>query len=135
VRKPAPKKGASRTPAKASGGVRYIVPNPTKYIGKLIGTGECVSFPQTILGMPRTASWKMGPRADQLGNIPVGAVLASGWVNGKYTSKSSGNHVVVFLSRSGSSIRVLDQWAKRSNRPNRPVNYSTYPASRYFAVQ
>lgn len=43
-----------------------------------------------------TKNWTQGPTVTYGMNIPSGTVLASGWVDGKYLSKESGNHTLIF---------------------------------------
>lgn len=43
-----------------------------------------------------TKNWTQGPAVTYGMNIPSGTVLASGWVDGKYLSKESGNHTLIF---------------------------------------
>ena len=88
------------------------MPNAASFIGQVIDNGQCVRFTQLKAtgGMPHTSQWKMGAKVRGNTGIAAGTVIASGWINGKYTSMPRGNHAAVYEGQNAQGIQVIDQW-------------------------
>jgi hypothetical protein len=55
----------------------YIAATPRAYIGKSIGSGQCVAFTQKAANMPRTAAWRRGVLVKGNTSIAPGTVIAT----------------------------------------------------------
>jgi hypothetical protein len=90
----------------------YIAAHPDHYIGKKVGTGQCVALVQAAAGAPSTGSWTAGikVKTSGIGIISKGTVIAT-MVDGHYPNHSSGNHAALYLSHDAQGIRVIDQWS------------------------
>ena len=82
-----------------------------KYLGKVIGSGQCVEFVKLATGAPQTSGWKRGQLVK--GNpIPMGTAIATFDPDGKYGNHEDGtSHAAILLSQDARGLRVLDQWA------------------------
>jgi hypothetical protein len=89
----------------------YVAANPEHYVGKKVGSGECVAFVQAAGLAPATGTWQAGVKvlSAAAGTILKGTIIAT-MVDGRYPNHSHGNHAAVYLSHDATSIRVLDQW-------------------------
>lgn len=76
------------------------------------GSTECVEFVRQATGAPHTTLWTKGdPVLDApLGSIARGTAIATFDDIGKYPGDGKGKHAAVYLSHTGNSILVLDQW-------------------------
>ena len=72
----------------------YIAATPRAYIGKSIGSGQCVAFTQKAANMPRTAAWRRGVLVKGNTSIAPGTVIATFDADGRY-----GNHPMADLMR------------------------------------
>lgn len=112
----------------------WVMNNPGRLIGmQPLGDKECVAIAQSTLRMPLTKFWRPGVKV--LGNgedkyyngVPIfgsgiapGTVIAT-FINGLYPSKSSGNHVAIYISQTKNSIKVIDQWMNhKTGKPKLP---------------
>lgn len=98
----------------------YIAQNPEFYVGKKVGTGQCVAYVQAASLAPSTGSWHAGIKVLTAGPgvISKGTVIAT-MVDGHYPNHASGNHAAIYLSHDSHGIYVLDQWL------GQPVHYRT----------
>jgi hypothetical protein len=89
----------------------YIALNPEHYVGKKVGTGQCVAYVQAASMAPNTGSWHAGIKVLSAtpGTITKGTVIAT-MVDGHYPNHASGNHAAIYLSHDSSGIQVIDQW-------------------------
>ncbi len=89
----------------------YKAENPEQYLGQVVGSGECVAYPQAAAGAPNTGNWTAGIKVHdaQPGTIERGTVIAT-MVNGLYPNKPKGNHAAIYLSQDATGIQVIDQW-------------------------
>ncbi|MCB0257077.1 MAG: WXG100 family type VII secretion target [Anaerolineae bacterium] len=93
-----------------------------QYLGKSVGSGQCVALPQTYFGtgvIGQTKEWRPGASLMDYPSLRPGTVIATfdnPGPNGKYPNQSAGNHAAIFLGyerdKSGkiTGIQVLDQW-------------------------
>lgn len=98
----------------------YIAANPEHYVGKSIGSGQCVAYVQKAAGAPSTGGWRAGVKVKgaALGTIQKGTVIAT-MVDGLYPGNATGNHAAIYLSHDAEGIQVVDQWV------GQPVHYRT----------
>jgi hypothetical protein len=80
-----------------------------------VGSEQCVALVQHYAGAPNTGSWKEGKSVFAEGTIVKGTAIAT-FVNGRYESKSHGNHAALFISADATGIWVMDQW-KSDKKP------------------
>lgn len=98
----------------------FIAPNPDHYVGRKLGSGQCVALAQRAAQAPSTGTWMQGANVmrSAQGAIAKGTVIAT-MVDGQYPNHASGNHVALYLSHDATGIQVLDQWL------GQPVHYRT----------
>jgi len=79
-------------------------------------TGSCLRGVQVLegdTGKLYSGKLKQG-KLVKGSSLTAGTVIASGWENGKYPNKSSGNHVAVYHSQDSQGITVYDCWSNRA---------------------
>jgi hypothetical protein len=79
----------------------------------VVGTHQCVALVQKYAGAPVTSAWRQGEAV--LGNqaLKKGTAIAT-FVNGRYPSRSHGNHAALFVKAAGNGIWIMDQWKSES---------------------
>lgn len=89
----------------------YVAANAEHYLGKKVGTGQCVAYVQAATLAPNTGSWKAGILVLNAapGAIQKGTVIAT-MVEGHYPNHAHGNHAAIYLSHDSQGIQVIDQW-------------------------
>lgn len=96
-----------------------------KFIGKIVGTGQCVDFVKQLTGAPQTALWKRGAMVKGISLLPGTAIAtfdppSEAHPAGKYANDTSGkSHAAVYLSQDATGLQVLDQWS------GQPVHHRT----------
>ncbi|MFO0849856.1 MAG: BPSL0067 family protein [Gemmataceae bacterium] len=95
----------------------YICKSPSAYSGKTVGSGQCVPFVQEAAGAPHTSKWKQGVQVRGNKNLARGTAIASGWANGAYPNKATGNHAAIYDGQDDKGIWVYDQWAGKKPKP------------------
>jgi hypothetical protein len=114
-------------------------------------TNECVLLVKRFRpDLGYAGGWRQGPSIGAVGDIRPGDAFASGFVNGKYTNKSTGNHAILIVDvhrdENGRVVAVdyADQFAKRTGahkREAQPVKiHTSIPVSDlagkgYFTIQ
>jgi hypothetical protein len=91
--------------------------NPfSKYIGHVIGDGQCVEVVKMICGCPQTALWKRGALVKGVAILPGTAIAtfdppSEQFPDGHYGNHTDGqSHAAVYLGETPAGLRVLDQW-------------------------
>lgn len=81
-----------------------------KYLGKVVGSGQCVEFVKLATGAPQTAGWKRGKRVK--GNdIPSGTAIATFDDDGHYGNHTDGrSHAAILLAQNHDGLHVMDSW-------------------------
>ncbi len=130
---------------KVAGGYFYYIVNPgyQTYIGNYVpgSRGWCAWGAQILAGVPDTKYWFQGPALGAA--TPFGAVVATGWQNGRYPSAPIGaykdptnplygqtvNHTGIFLGfdKDGNAI-ILDQYT------GKPLGKSSYSPDGWYEV-
>lgn len=94
----------------------YVARNPTAYLGKSVGDGQCVAFVRAASGAPSHGVWKRGVLV-KAGAVVAGTVIATFDADGKYGSRKDGtSHAAIFLKKNAIGIVVLDQWVTNGVR-------------------
>ncbi|MGE0417864.1 MAG: BPSL0067 family protein [Acetobacteraceae bacterium] len=97
----------------------YVAPDPESYVGRSVGSGQCVAFVQEASGAPHTSRWKAGPFVKGA-TLERGTAIATFDPNGTYGNHIDGrSHAAIYLDQDDVGLRVLDQW--RDN-PVHPVS-------------
>src|ERR1700692_1884309 len=82
------------------------------YLGKAIGTGQCVAFVEMAAKTPHTATWKRGRLVAGDMTIPQGTAIATFDSAGTYGNHTDGrSHGAIYISQvAGQGLAVYDQW-------------------------
>jgi hypothetical protein len=82
------------------------------YLGKAIGSGQCVAFVEMAAKTPNTAAWKRGRIVAGDTTIPEGTAIATFDPQGTYGNHADGrSHGAIYVSQvAGQGLAVYDQW-------------------------
>jgi hypothetical protein len=82
------------------------------YLGKAIGTGQCVAFVEAAAKTPHTAQWKRGGIVAGDATVPEGTAIAAFDPDGTYGNHTDGrSHGAIYVSQAaGQGLIVYDQW-------------------------
>jgi peptidoglycan hydrolase-like protein with peptidoglycan-binding domain len=104
------------------------------------GSKECVALVKATVpelqGKSAKTDWRKGEDFKAVGDPPIkpGTALANGWdKNGKYPSKSTGNHALVYYGpdpNDSSKVIVVDQYAPKNGKAGQPATRHSWPAER-----
>ena len=96
----------------------FIVPDPSRFRGRVVDTGSCVRFVQVAGGLPHTTRWKRGRRVRNSGAVPGTAIATFSHAPPyRYTNHTNGSsHAAVLIRQQSDGLLVWDQWK------GRPVN-------------
>ena len=99
----------------------YIVQDPQKYIGLLVGTGQCVALVERSANMPVTRVWSKGRSIQGRSDITPGTIIATFDPNGKYGNHLDGSsHAAIYMGQDAGGIQVIDQWVDVRNGARLP---------------
>jgi hypothetical protein len=84
----------------------------TNYLGKAIGTGQCVAFVEAAAKTPNTVHWTRGRIVAGDTTIPEGTAIAAFDPSGTYGNHTDGrSHGAIYISQvAGQGLAVYDQW-------------------------
>jgi hypothetical protein len=81
------------------------------YLGKVIGSGQCVAFVEIAAQTPHTAQWKCGRKVAGDTTIAQGTAIATFDPSGSYGNHTDGrSHGAIYVSQNGQGLLVYDQW-------------------------
>lgn len=82
------------------------------YLGKVIGTGQCVAFVEAAAETPNTAQWKRGRIVAGDMTVRKGTAIATFDPDRSYGNHTDGrSHAAIYVSEiSGQGLLVYDQW-------------------------
>jgi hypothetical protein len=82
------------------------------YLGKAIGSGQCVAFVEAVAKAPLTAQWTRGRIVAGDTTIPEGTAIAAFDLDGTYGNHTDGrSHGAIYVSQvAGQGLDVYDQW-------------------------
>jgi hypothetical protein len=110
--------------------------NPfSKYLGKVIGDGQCVEVVKLICGCPQTALWKRGALVKGIPILPGTAIAtfdppSAEFPNGRYGNHTDGrSHAAIYLGQDADGIRVADQWLGQPFH-ERVIRFRSDPAAK-----
>jgi hypothetical protein len=102
----------------AAGGARYIAQDPERWLGQVVGTGQCVAYVQEASGAPRTSQWQRAWRVKGDRTIPRGAAIATFDPDGRYGNHTDGrSHAAIYLAQDEHGLNVIDQWQGHKVQP------------------
>src|SRR5712692_3466851 len=82
------------------------------YLGKIVGSGQCVAFVQQTARVPTTIHWKMGRKIAGDHAIGSGTAIATFDPGGTYGNHIDGrSHAAIYVTQNTVGIVVYDQWA------------------------
>jgi hypothetical protein len=80
------------------------------YLGKAIGTGQCVAFVEPAAQAPTTASWRQGALVAGTATL-AGTAIATFDPTGTYGNHTDGrSHAAIYVSQNAAGLVVYDQW-------------------------
>lgn len=102
--------GGWGTPLRAcADGRRYVAQDPDRYMGSIVGDGQCVVYVQEASGAPVTSSWREGEKVKGKGeNRGTATATFQSRVYGNYTDGRS--HAAIYIDQDAEGINVNDQW-------------------------
>jgi hypothetical protein len=87
----------------------YIADAPEKYLGKVVGDGQCVAYVKAAAGTPAASSWSEGQKV-RSASVSSGAAIAT-FQAGKYLNATDGrSHAAIYISQDTDGLWVYDQW-------------------------
>lgn len=93
----------------------YIAFNPDRFIGKSLGSGQCVAFVEEAAITPRTRKWRKGKKI--AGNPILKGTAIATFQAGMYSNSVDGlSHAAIYLRQTKEGIYVLDQWSHLGHR-------------------
>lgn len=103
------------TLAAASAGGRDVTAAYGHYIGRSLGSGQCVALVTALNpGIGSTAHWVCGEAVRGNTGLQPGTVIATFDRSGRYANATDGSsHAAVYLGQNERGIQVLDQWSGR----------------------
>lgn len=118
----------------------FIARYPERYLGTVVGNGQCVIFCQRVSSVPHTSLWRRGAAVTDAEPPPANAIIATFDAQGRYANAMDGSsHAAVFLSRHEAGIEVLDQWLgqpvhQRTIRFRGGQGHAVNDGDRFFVV-
>lgn len=89
----------------------YTFQGLDSFLGKVIGSGQCVAFVQRACGCPQTALWTRGQPVKGATMLPAGTAIATFSDEGKYLNATDGSsHAAVYLGQDANGLQVIDAW-------------------------
>jgi hypothetical protein len=94
----------------------YVAYDLDRFIGKSIGSGQCVAFVEAAAIMPATYRWTQGKKVRNNVAIQPGTAIAT-FQHGHYLNNLFGlSHAAIYLRQTHEGIYVLDQWDHHQKR-------------------
>ena len=89
----------------------YVAKKPDTYLGRVVGSGQCVAYVQQVCGAPQTKKWQRGAKVQHLLDLEPGTAIATFGLTGTYLNDEHGlSHAAVYLTQNDKGLLVLDQW-------------------------
>jgi len=100
----------------------YLSNNPRGFLGRSVGSGQCVAYVQAAAHAPSTSLWRRGSLVQGNEDLAPGTVIATFDPNGRYGNHTDGrSHAAIYLGQDKTGIRVLDQWVSHRDGQTVPV--------------
>lgn len=88
-----------------------VCKNASRYAGRQVGDGHCVSLIKQCTQAPFTSEWRPGQKVLNA-ELPVGTVIAT--FHGQHYPSKHGHHAAIYIEQDSSGIWVWDQWQGKS---------------------
>ena len=104
---------AAKSVAQTTSGAGFIAADYARYIGRSVGSGQCVALVQaTNPGIGPTRSWQCGAPVQGNTDLRPGTIIATFDSSGCYANAMDGSsHTAIYLGQNERGIQVMDQWA------------------------
>lgn len=87
----------------------YVATDPTGYLGKVVGDGQCVAYVRAASGAPASSTWGESIKV-RAADVPTGTAIAT-FQNGRYLNATDGrSHAAIYISQDDQGLWVYDQW-------------------------
>lgn len=108
-----PDAGAARAATQAKSGAAFIAADYARYIGRSVGSGQCVALVQAASpGIGLTRNWVCGAPVQGNTDLRPGTVIATFDSSNRYGNNLDGSsHAAIYLGQNERGIQVMDQWA------------------------
>lgn len=105
----------------------YVATAPERFLGKSVGSGQCVAFARAAAGMSATARWRRGASV-RGSSLRRGTAIATFTPDGRYENDTRGrSHAAIYLRQDAVGIWVLDQWVAKKRFPDGRVEMRVQP--------
>ena len=110
---PDPNASAALAVAQAKTGAGFIAADYAQYIGRSVGSGQCVALVQAANpGIGPTRSWQCGVPVQGNTELRPGTIIATFDSSDRYANALDGSsHAAIYLGQNERGIQVMDQWA------------------------
>lgn len=120
----------------------FVATDPSRFLGRTIGTGHCVPLVREATGAPITTQWRRGAWV-QDGKPAAGTAIATFDSNERYGNHVDGrSHAAILLARHDDdrSLLVLDQWVgqaahQRLIKDRSGEGDASNDASRFYIIE
>ena len=104
---------AAKSVLQASSGVGFIAADYARYIGRSVGSGQCVALVQaTSPDIGPTRTWVCGASVQGNTGLQPGTAIATFDSSNRYGNNLDGSsHAAIYLGQNERGIQVMDQWA------------------------
>lgn len=110
---PNPNASAAKSVTQAKSGAGLIAADYAQYIGRSVGSGQCVALVQaTNPSIGPTRNWQCGVPVQGNTGLQPGTIIATFDSSDRYANALNGSsHAAIYLGQNERGIQVMDQWA------------------------
>jgi hypothetical protein len=108
-----PDASADKSVTQAKPGASFITADYARYIGRSVGSGQCVALAQaTNPSIGPTRNWQCGVPVQGNTELRPGTIIATFDSSDRYSNALDGSsHAAIYLGQNERGIQVMDQWA------------------------
>ena len=108
-----PDASAAKAMAQAKSGAGFIAADYAQYIGRSVGSGQCVALVQAASpSIGPTRNWQCGVPVQGNTELRPGTIIATFDSSDRYANALDGrSHAAIYLGQNERGIQVMDQWA------------------------
>ena len=108
-----PEASAAKAMAQAKSGASFIAADYARYIGRSVGSGQCVALVQAANpSIGPTRNWQSGVPVQGNTELRSGTIIATFDSSDRYANALDGrSHAAIYLGQNERGIQVMDQWA------------------------
>jgi hypothetical protein len=94
----------------------WVANDPSSYVGKVVGSGQCVAYVEVACGAPHTSRWRRGQLVK--GNeVPQGTAIATFDPGDTYGNHVGRSHAAILHEELPNGLLVWDQWVGHAVAP------------------